>query len=93
MKRILILLVIALALSGSVVSFGQTGNKLPRRVPKGKTFIYLNDSGKEIGRRRAGQLARRRNIIDCAQIPCPPTFPSDAVCWKCVERPSSVTTR
>lgn len=90
MKRILILLVIAVALFGSTVSFGQTG-KLPRKVPRGKTFVYLNDSGKELARKRAGQSTRVNGVIDCAQIPCPSTFGKDVVCWKCVERP--LTTR
>jgi hypothetical protein len=85
MKRILILLVVAIALFGSAVSFAQ--NRLPRRVPRGKTFVYLNSSGKELSRKKAGQSTRVNGITDCAQIPCPSTFGKDVVCWKCVERP------
>jgi hypothetical protein len=88
MKRILILFVIALALFGSVVSFGQNGNKLPLRVPKGKTFVYFNSNRKEIGRSRSGQLARKKHILDCVTIDCPTTFPKDTVCWECRERPA-----
>jgi hypothetical protein len=87
MKRILILLVIAVALFSSAVSFGQGGTKLPRRVPKGKTYVYLNNNGTEIARKKAGQSTRSNGITDCAQIPCPSTFGKDVVCWKCVERP------
>jgi hypothetical protein len=89
MKRILIPLVIALAL-GSVVSFGQVASKLPSKVPKGKTYVYYDSKGKELRRRKSGQSARSNNITDCAQIPCPSTFGPDIICWKCVERPSTV---
>jgi len=85
MKRILILLVIAIALFGSAVSLAQS--KLPRKVPRGKTYVYLNNSGKEIARKRAGQNTSSTGITDCAQITCPSTFGKDVVCWKCVERP------
>jgi hypothetical protein len=88
MKRILILFVIAVALFGSAVSLAQS-NKLPRRVPRGKTYVYLNNSGKEIARKRAGQNTHSNGITDCAQIPCPSTFGKDVICWKCVERPIS----
>jgi len=87
MKRILILLVIAIALLSSAVSFAQS--KLPRRVPRGKTYVYLNDSGKELARKKAGQNTSSNGITDCAQIPCPSTFGKDVICWKCVERPIS----
>jgi hypothetical protein len=94
MKRILILSVLALALFGGGVSLGQVGGgKLPRRVPKGKTFVYFDSTGAEVGRTKSGQLARRRNVTDCAQIPCPSTFGSDVVCWKCVERPATLQRR
>lgn len=91
MKRILILSVIALALFSSAISLAQ--NKLPKRVPKGKTYVYLDNNNTELARRTAGKAARVKGIIDCAQIPCPPTFPADAVCWKCVKRPTTATTR
>lgn len=89
MKRILILAVIAIALFSSAISLAQS--KLPRKVPKGKTYVYLNDSGKEIARKKAGQSTTSNGITDCAQIPCPSTFGSGIICWKCVERPLSAT--
>jgi hypothetical protein len=89
MKRTLILLVIAIALFSSAVSFAQS--KLPRRVPRGKTYVYLNNSGKELARKRAGQNTHSTGITDCAQIPCPSTFGKDVICWKCVERPITAT--
>jgi hypothetical protein len=95
MKRILILSVLALALfGGGAVSSGQVGGgKLPSRVPKGKTFVYFDGAGAEVGRTKSGQRARRANITDCAQVPCPSTFGPDIVCWKCVARPSTLQRR
>lgn len=89
MKRILILLVIALAL-GSVVSFGQVGTKLPSKVPKGKTYVYYDSNHKELRRRKSGQTARSNNIMDCVPVDCPSTFGKDVVCWECKTRPSTV---
>lgn len=75
----------------TATSAGQVGSgKLPRRVPRGKTYVYFDDKGTELARIKAGQLARSRNITDCAQIPCPSTFGKDVICWKCVKRPSTV---
>jgi hypothetical protein len=88
MKRILILAALALALFSGVVSFGQVNNaKLPRHVPKGKTYVYFNAKGAELSRKSSGQSTRANNITDCAQVPCPSTFGPNIICWKCVERP------
>ena len=58
-------------------------------VPKGKTYVKVDEKGKEIGRFTAGKLMR--GVADCAQVPCPVTFGPDIVCWKCVERPKTNT--
>lgn len=80
MKRFLTLLVLSLAVFSSV-SFGQ----LPRRVPAGKTYVYLNrTTGKEISRRRAGQSTRAtNNTTHCVKITCPDHFDKNTVCWSC----------
>jgi len=64
-------------------------------VPRKNTYFVKSSTGKTVATHSSGQKVsvrraeRRRGILDCAQIPCPPTFPSDAVCWKCVERPTT----
>ena len=97
MKRFLTPLVLSLALLVtslaffSSVNFGQRA-RLPTRVPAGKTYVYLDNNGKEVSRRRAGQSARAAGVLNCVKIPCPPTFDKDVVCWQC-ERDPSVKTR
>src|SRR5437660_2276948 len=57
-------------------------------VPKGKTYVKLDAKGKEFARYTAGHTMTR--TVDCAQVPCPSTFGTDVVCWKCKERPENV---
>ena len=71
---------------GSTSTFGQTDTRA-KIVPKGKTYVYLDDKGSEVARRRSGQASKTAGITDCAQVPCPSTFGKDIVCWKCVRRP------
>jgi hypothetical protein len=96
MKRFLTPLVLSLALLVtslaffSSVNFGQRA-RLPTQVPAGKTYVYLDENGKEVSRRRAGQSARAAGVVNCAQIPCPPDFDKGIVCWKCKRSPSAAT--
>jgi hypothetical protein len=58
--------------------------KMAKVVPAGKQYIVYDSRGKQILDLKAGSSTAE--ITDCAQIPCPPTFGDDVVCWKCVER-------
>ena len=51
-------------------------------VPAGKTYVKLDQNGKEIARFRAGQRMQHATS-DCVQVDCPDTFGKDIVCWKC----------
>lgn len=89
MKKLL--LIITIASLPAIALLGGDKKAKSKIVPKGKTYVQLNAKNKEIARFAAGQNAV--GIIDCAQVPCPGTFGSDVVCWKCKERPiSSATT-
>jgi Na+-transporting NADH:ubiquinone oxidoreductase subunit NqrF len=83
MKKLLLLITIVSVPALALVA----GDKKAKTkiVPKGKTYVQLNAKNKEIARFKAGQNASA--ITDCAQIPCPGTFGSEVVCWKCVEHP------
>jgi hypothetical protein len=62
------------------------------KVPANKRYVVYDAKGNQIMDLKAGSSTAE--ITDCAQIPCPPTFGDDVVCWKCVERiaaPSSGT--
>jgi Na+-transporting NADH:ubiquinone oxidoreductase subunit NqrF len=83
MKKLL--LIITIATLPALALVGGDKKAKSKIVPKGKTYVQLNAKNKEIKRFKAGQDATA--ITDCAQIPCPGTFGSDVVCWKCVERP------
>jgi hypothetical protein len=87
MTRILIPLLFVLLLLGSVVSSGQVTKT--NKVPTGKTYVYLDENGKEVARRKSGQSTSTAGITDCAQVPCPSTFDKDVVCWKCKKRPAT----
>jgi hypothetical protein len=62
------------------------------KVPANKRYVVYDAKGNQIMDLKAGSSTAE--ITDCAQVPCPPTFGDDVVCWKCVERiaaPSSGT--
>ena len=54
------------------------------KVPANKKYVVYDARGKQIMDLKAGSSTAA--ITDCAQIPCPPTFGDDVVCWKCVEQ-------
>ncbi len=95
MKRLLTPLVLSLAFLVtslalfSSVNFGQRARR-PTQVPAGKTYVYLDENGKEVARRRAGQSASAAGVMDCAIVDCPSTFDKSVVCWKCKKRPATV---
>jgi hypothetical protein len=67
-------------------------------VPKNNTYFIKSSTGKTIATYKGGQTvslgstsAARRKVIDCVQIPCPGTFGSDVVCWKCKTRPATAS--
>lgn len=76
-----LILIITVAILPVLVLLGGAMEKV---VPKGKTYVQLDAHNKEIARFKGGQ---RTGITDCAQVPCPSTFPKDFVCWVCKERP------
>lgn len=56
-------------------------------VPAKKQYVIYNSRGQKILDLKAGSSTA--GVTDCAQIPCPPTFGDDVVCWKCVEQITS----
>jgi hypothetical protein len=90
MKRLGLLLTLAAVSSIWLINCAQEGKVVGPggassvTVPQGKTYVVLNAKRKEVARYTAGQAL---SIVDCAKIPCPPTFPADYVCWDCKARP------
>jgi hypothetical protein len=56
-------------------------------VPPEKEYVIFDAQGRQILDLKAGDSTS--GVTDCAQIPCPESFDSDVVCWKCVERITS----
>lgn len=52
-------------------------------VPRDKTYIIRNKSGRELGRYQAGQSIVFKEVMNCVKIPCPDSFGADVVCWQC----------
>jgi hypothetical protein len=57
----------------------------PQTVPVGKTYVQVDDKGKEIKRFKSGEKTTFA-VADCVMVNCPRSFDRDVVCWKCVER-------
>lgn len=62
-----------------------------KEVPKGQTYVLLDEKNRELARYKGGAIMRRKKVVDCAQIPCPSTFGKNVVCWRCKARPASTT--
>ncbi len=66
------------------LSLPYTKINYPTTVPAGKKYVIFNAQGNKIADFKAGQKSSVTK--DCAQMPCPPSFGKDTVCWKCVEK-------
>ncbi len=56
-------------------------------VPKNQRYVIFDAKGQPLSVLKSGTSTAE--VTDCAQIPCPPTFGDDVVCWKCVEQITS----
>jgi hypothetical protein len=53
------------------------------KVPRGSTYVVLDNNGKEIAKFKAGQKTTMGG--DCVIVKCPDTFDPRVTCWKCVK--------
>jgi hypothetical protein len=72
-------------------------------VPRGQTYVLFDQRGNKIATYGAGTepviltrgskgtpkkgTTKDDTVMDCVQIPCPVTFETTTVCWKCTKRP------
>lgn len=52
------------------------------KVPRGKTYVVLDEKGKEVAKFKSGQ--KTTMAADCVIVKCPDTFDPNVTCWKCI---------
>lgn len=52
------------------------------KVPRGATYVLLNEEGKQVTKFKSGQ--KTTMSPDCVIVKCPDTFDPSVTCWKCI---------